>query len=118
MIFIAKNEKGEPSWKLIMEGKKTVTRRLKPLPVGKEFAICPGRGKFAVCRAKVISCERHEDWIKASWDDISFNELMIKLDKEAIKEGFGKWLSLCEWFANSRVLLTDTYRIEFELVDH
>lgn len=56
MIFIAKNEDNIPTWKLAKNGKKVVTRRLKPMPIGKEFAIQPGRGKFAVCRGKVISC--------------------------------------------------------------
>ena len=114
MIFIAKNEKGEPSWKLILEGKKTVTRRVKPLPVGKDFAICPGRGKFAVCRAKVVSCVKHEDWVDAIWKDIGFKELQIKLDEDAVKEGFDKWLSLYNWFENRGVKLIDLYRIEFE----
>jgi len=115
MIFIAKNENGEPSWKLIQEGKKDVTRRIKPLPVGKEFAVQPGRGKFAVCRARVVSCVRHEDWVESIWRTITFKELQIKLDEEAKREGFDKWLSLYNWFENRNILLIDLYRIEFEL---
>jgi len=117
MIFIAKNEKGEPSWKLILEGKKTVTRRIKPLLIGKEFAVCPGRGKFAVCRAKVTSCTRHEDWVETIWQNVGFRELQIRLDKDAKKEGFDKWISLYNWFENRNVKLIDLYRIEFEKVD-
>lgn len=117
MIFIAKNEKGEPSWKLILEGKKTVTRRVKPILIGKEFAVCPGRGKFAVCRARVTSCIKHEDWVETIWQNIGFRELQIKLDEDAKKEGFDKWLSLYNWFDNRGISLIDTYRIEFEKID-
>ena len=56
MIFAAKNEKGEPTWRLAKERRKRVTSRVKPLEVGKTFAIQPGRGKKAVCRARVVSC--------------------------------------------------------------
>jgi len=51
MIFIAKNEDDIPTWKLALEGKKRVTRRMTPLAVGKEFAIQPGRGK---CESDIL----------------------------------------------------------------
>jgi len=117
MIFIAKNEKGELSWKLIQEGKKTVTRRVKPLPVGKDFAVCPGRGKFAVCRAKVISCMHHNDWINSQNPDGHLMILGIQFfNKEAQKEGFGSWSTLVNWFNKRGQDIESMFRIEFEVI--
>lgn len=55
----------------VIEGRKTVTRRLVSdnprspwfrercgYRVGQEFAVCPGRGKFQIGRAVVVSVER------------------------------------------------------------
>lgn len=115
MIFISKNEKGEPAWQLAKDGKKTVTRRLKPLQVGKEFAIQPGRGKFAVCRAKVISCvnsHRHLLLTANGKDsDIKWTE------KEAKLEGFLTWKGVMDFLKNKNIDWLDTFRIEFELVE-
>ena len=116
MIFAAKNEDGIPTWQLIQEGKKTVTRRLKPLPVGKEFAIQPGRGKFAVCRAKVISCEQIFDWASRVSGKHNIKQFKNFLNKEAKREGFNSWHSLCKWFENKKIDMTDCYRIEFRLL--
>jgi len=116
MIFIAKNEKGEPSWKLILESKKTVTRRAKPLPVGKDFAICPGRGKFAVCRCKVVSCMHHRDWLKSQSTAGAITLLGIPyFNKEARKEGFESWDGLVKWFNARGQDIETMFRIEFEL---
>jgi len=112
MIFISKNEKGEPAWRLIQEGRKRVTRRLKPVTVGKILAVQPGRGKKAVGYIRVISCEN------------SFNHFMSShffpfwTQSEATKEGFESWDGLISWFNNQKtvVRLDDTFRIEFELV--
>jgi len=121
VIFCAKNEDGIPTWKLVLEGKKTVTRRLKPMPIGKEFAIQPGRGKKAVARGKIIGCEKTTYWW---WD--SLNRLIDEpfyprrknwfLVREARKEGFKTWQGLLDWFAEHKININDTYRIEFELV--
>ena len=117
MIFIAKNEKGEPSWKLIQEGKKTVTRRVKPLPVGKDFAVCPGRGKFAVCRCKVVSCISHRDWVLSEGKPGHVIILGTQfLNKEAIKEGFSSWRSLVRWFNERGQDIESMFRIEFEVM--
>ena len=117
-IFIAKNEKGEPSWKLILEGKKTVTRRVKPLPVGKEFAVQPGRGKFAVCRGKVIFCMHHRDWIKSQSTAGAITLLGIPyFNKEARKEGFESWDGLVKWFNTRGQDIETMFRIEFEKID-
>ena len=114
MIFIAKNEKGEPSWKLILEGRKTVTRRVKPLPVGKDFAVCPGRGKFAVCRAKVVSCTKSMIHYH-SYAHILGLEKYKEL--ESHKEGFESWGSLMKFFQKKNIQFIDTYRIEFMKLD-
>jgi len=118
MIFIAKNEKGEPSWKLILEDKKTVTRRVKPLPIGKEFAVCPGRGKFAVCRCRVVSCIQHRDWIKSQSTAGAITLFGIPyFNKEARKEGFGSWGGLVKWFNARGQDIETMFRIEFEKID-
>jgi len=113
MIFIAKNEDGEPTWKLALEGKKTVTRRLKPLPVGKEFAIQPGRGKFAVCRARVITlCTSMDHFHKFGYDSLTLYK-----KQEANKEGFNSWDGLMQFFQKNKIQFMDTYRIEYEIIN-
>lgn len=116
MIFIAKNEDGIPSWKLIQQNQKTVTRRLKPMPVGKDFAICPGRGKFAVCRGIVTSCIPHSSWIIKSSRYITepYDAKQI-LENEAHKEGFKSWQGLMRWFGERAIDINQTYRIEFKI---
>jgi len=47
MIFISKNEDGIPAWEMIMNGKKTVTRRYNYIEPGKIRAVQPGRMKKA-----------------------------------------------------------------------
>lgn len=55
----------------VMAGEKTVTRRLASsnprspwweggcsLKVGRDYAVCPGRGKTAIGRARIVSVER------------------------------------------------------------
>lgn len=118
MIFIAKNEEGVPSWKLVQLGQKTVTRRLKPLPINKEFAIQPGRGKFAVCRAVVTDCRLHQNWIAHQIPSITqpFDAIKV-LDNEAHKEGFGNWDYLREWFDKKGIDINATYRIEFIIIN-
>ena len=116
MIFAAKNEKGEPTWKLALEEKKDITRRLEPLPVGKEFAIQPGRGKFAVCRAVVVSCIKHEEWVNTFWNNSTYKELLKELEKEAKREGFTKWINVYKYFYDRKIYLKDLFRVEFKLV--
>jgi hypothetical protein len=120
MIFCSKNEKGEPAWKLIQEVRKTVTRRLKPVDVGKVIAVQPGRGKTAVCHIKVISCMLHQQWLRSyvpggqywSEGDPLAKQIM---DKEAKREGFLSYQGLRAWLYSHGVSISDTYRIEFEL---
>jgi len=123
MIFCAKNEEGIPTWQLVLKGKKTVTRRLKPMPIGKEFAIQPGRGKKAVARGKVISC-----WESKIFRDIAYEVLGLRNkyspeisekfhQREAVKEGFESIEGLLSWFFDKGININDTYRIEFEVIE-
>ena len=117
MIFIAKNEDGESSWKLVQDGVKTVTRRMKPMDVGKEFAICPGRGKYAVCRAKVIDCMNSlEHFHRYSQQKEVYRSLNEYKADEARLEGFNSWDGLMRWFQKHKINFADTFRIEFELI--
>jgi len=112
MIFISKNEKGEYAWDLVNRGIKTVTRRLKPLPVGKEFAVQPGRGKFAVCKARVISCMNDDYWYEHAIAEKGLEHL---LDEEAKREGFETWEGLIGWLVSKYGEdLPKLFRIEFE----
>jgi len=117
MIFVAKNEKDIPTWLLILDGDKTTTRRMKPMDVGKEFAVQPGRGKFAVCRARVINCMNSSDHynkydhILALYDSVDD----YKAD-EARLEGFGSWEELMLWFKDHKINFMDTFRIEFKVI--
>lgn len=110
LIFIAKNEKGEYTWKLAKEHRKTVTSRVKPLQVGKTFAIQPGRGKKAVCRAKVISCENRLHHFKEKCDHIAISQWK---QREAELEGFYTWDGLMRYFEEHNINFMDLYRIEF-----
>ena len=109
MIFCSKNSKGLPAWQLILDGKKTVTRRIKPCVVGKDYAVCPGRGKFQVCRIKVLSCITHKNWL----EHIKIEE---DFEQDAKKEGFASTLELYNWFYDHKINIGNTYRIEFEVV--
>lgn len=114
MIFAAKNEDGIPTWKLALDGEKTVTRRVKPIAVGKEFAICPGRGKYAVCRAKVISCIKsfhHYEFY--GWET---GDTQDYKDSEAKLEGFNSWDGFLNFLHKKGILFDDTYRIEFKVI--
>ena len=113
MIFIAKNEDDVPTWKLALEGKKTVTRRLRPLPKGKRFAIQPGRGKFAVCKAEVISYINSMAHFNYFRTGISLKEYK---EKEAHLEGFNSWEGLMDFFKKNGIQFNDTYRIEFKII--
>ena len=110
MIFCSRNEKGEDAWRLVLDDKKTVTRRLKPLEKGKIVAVQPNRGKKAVGYIKIKHCCTHYYW------DELFPRNITDLNKEAEREGFGSWLSLLEWFQDNHIRIEDTFRIEFELV--
>ena len=81
----------------VLDGRKTVTRRLVSsnprspwfeggcsLKVGQDYAICPGRGKHAIGRTRVVSVELERlNWVDAD---------------EAIREGFPTVLAFREAF--------------------
>jgi len=111
MIFIAKNEDNIPTWKLVIDKSKTVTRRLKPMQIGKEFAVCPGRGKHAVCRAVVTDCVLSRVHYHAREIDlVDYKHLEAKM------EGFKSWDGLMSWFIKHKVNFEDTFRIEFKVI--
>jgi len=111
MIFCSKNEKGEYAWRLVLNGRKTVTRRLKPIPIGKIKAVQPLRGRKAVGYIKIISCQSHNGWF------VGLPTGNKQFTDEAEKEGFYSWHGLLDWFADHKIKIFDTYRMEFELVN-
>jgi hypothetical protein len=117
MIFCSVNEAGEVAWKLILCGRKTVTRRLKSVAVGKILAVQPGRGKKAVGHIKVISCIPHKEWFQNAIDDQSTYFFNQRLMKETELEGFKDWRTIENFFFNKKINIHDTFRIEFVKVD-
>ena len=116
MIFCSRNEKGEPAWKLILDGRKTVTRRLKPVEPGKILAVCPNRCKRAVGHIKVISCDKSiNHFINTCCQDSDVTIERWK-QKESSLEGFESWDYLRRWLAKKDIELMDTFRIEFKLI--
>lgn len=114
MIFASRNEKGELAADLVMARRKTVTRRTKPVAVGKIIAVQPGRTKKGIGHVKVISCELHRSW----WFYLKESECVTQsdLDREAQAEGFETWDGLMKWFEVHKIQVAEIYRIEFELV--
>jgi len=104
--------------RLVLEGRKTVTRRLAngnprspwwrercALAAGDSFAVCPGRGKRAVGRARVLSVAR-----------VSLGRLD---EAEAAREGFGSPREFERAFTGINVRYDPraiVWRIEFELL--
>jgi len=107
MIFISKNENGEPAWQLVLEGRKTVTRRANPQPVGSMRAVCPGRGKKALGYIQILKCDLHM---------VCDYPTPESKQAEAEKEGFKGWEGLLEWFRTHGGWPLCCYRIEFKLV--
>lgn len=95
-------------WKLVLDGKKTITRRIKPEPVGAIRAVCPTRGMAQVCKIMIISCIPHRDWFAMYWNNPR------ALRAEAKREGFGSWEGLMAWFDMKYGGIPEgLYRIEF-----
>lgn len=102
----------------VMSGEKTVTRRVLSdnrrspwwreccsLEVGRDYAVCPGRGKPAIGRVRVLSARLTLLW------NID--------DEDARREGFvDRDEFLNAWFdINGRSGDEGVWRIEFEVVD-
>ena len=115
MIFCSKNEAGIPKWKLVLNGQATVTRRTRLQPVGTEFAVQPARGKKAVCRAIVVSCMTHLDWIRMV-SQYPPDRQQVAIANEAHCEGFERWGTLWAWLRAHHKNPDDLYRIAFEVV--
>ena len=117
MIFASRNEKGEPAWKLVLAGRKTITRRTKPQPVGAIRAVQAGRGTKGVGFIRITSCTSHLDWQIEYMSFVCDTEEGLKLlYAEAIREGFIGWQGLLHWLAEHGININDSYRIEFELI--
>jgi len=117
MIFCAKNEDGIPTWKLVLDEKKIVTRRMKPIPIDKEFAVQPGRGQYAVCRARVTDCQLSKvHWYVYSHNKELFENIQEYKQHEAECEGFRSWDGLLKWFIDHKIRFDDTFRIEFNVI--
>lgn len=115
MIFVAKNEEGTPTYKLVQSGKKKTTSRVKSIAIGKIVTIQPGRGKKAVCKRKVISCMNRLEHYHQSMTQPGFNLTAWK-QKEAKLEGFLTYDGLIRYFKEHKLNFMDLYRIEFEKI--
>ena len=120
MIFSSMNEDGIPTWKLVMEGKKTVTRRTRPIEIGKILAVQPKRGAKAICHIKILKCQDDAKWqtyayLTLTIMDKYFGEIDEEiLAREAMKEGFHSWKGLWKWIETHYGKIPDKlYRIEF-----
>jgi hypothetical protein len=117
MIFSSRDEKGVAAFRKVLDGTKTVTRRTKPLPVGKEFAVQPGRGEKAVCRAVVISCVQHNDWYASEISSLEgtprWKRAMLA---EARAEGFESVDFWLDWYPRHGMDVNETFRIEFRII--
>jgi len=115
MIFVSKDELGVPAWKKILDGSKIATRRLKPLMVGTDFAVQPGRGVKAVCRAVVTTCVTHGEWYAmeiAPLEGTAAKETAMLC--EAKEEGFETVEGWLAWYPAHGIDINRTYRIGFE----
>lgn len=114
MIFSSKNEDGIPAWRQVLNGTKTVTRRVKPQPVGAIRAVQPGRTKKGVGFIKILSCMDSNKWERKN---LSGYGGTVTCSEEAHKEGFKTWEGLWEWiYAHVKRPLPKLYRIEFVLI--
>jgi hypothetical protein len=120
MIFVSKDEFGVPAWKKVLDGSKTATRRLKPLMVGTDFAVQPGRGKKAVCRAVVTTCVTHGEWYAmevAPLEEMASEGTAAKetaMLSEAKQEGFESVEGWLAWYPAHGIDINKTYRIGFQ----
>ena len=117
MIFASRNESGVKAWKLVLDGKKTVTRRLKPQPVGVLRAVCPSRGKRQVCKIQILSCVDDTTW-QMMFRSYRMRDVRRFLLQEAHREGFKSWGGLQDWFYHKYGEYPQgLYRIEFRRVE-
>lgn len=121
MIFGAKNENGKSTFELVLEKRKTVTRRNsegRTYFIGKDYAVQYGRGKTSAGRIKIISSQSHYDWWKNNIERLSEKERNEALNNEAHKEGFNSWDGLIKYFIKNNIHMLTLTRYEFELVNN
>jgi hypothetical protein len=117
MIYSQFNDKGIPLWILVMQGKKTRTRRKHPLTVGKIYAIQKKRCGKGIGYHRIISCELEEEWFERMMHSHSVSGFAKVLQEEAEKEGFSSWFALRECINGIYgKTLPKLYVSEFELV--
>ena len=110
MIFQSVNEDGIPAWQLILDGKKTVTRRAKPKRIGSILSVQPRRCSKGICKIKIKNCTLHIDWLK----NVKSEE---EYQLEAEREGFKTYDGLIQWLEkHAKNKIENLWRIEFELV--
>lgn len=126
MIFISRNERGvlKADWIAGLHiGVHYVTRRPKGREVGKEDAVCPGRGKFAVARGKCVSSMTHPSWVVDTRAEIGRwckgNGFKAETDwglaqkLEAHKEGFDTVDGWLNWYTENKIDIDKLYRNEY-----
>ena len=117
MIFCAKNEDGVSTYDLTLRGIKDITRRPKPLEVGKTYAIQPGRGKKSGGRFRCIDVMSHNEWVETFIVGKSIGVANDRMKFEARREGFLTWMGLIYYFRDHGKDINDMFRNVFELVD-
>lgn len=116
MIFASKNEDGVPAWKQVVDGTKTVTRRLKASPVGAYRSVQPKRCKKGVGFVRIVNCIRHTNWILDFFIKYKPSEFVKELDLEAQREGFKTWEGVLKWFDSKNIDIDDTYVLSLSYI--
>jgi hypothetical protein len=135
MIFSSVNEDGIKAWELVLDGRKTVTRRLKPQPIGAIRKVQPKRTESAMC-IRALTCELNNEYCDGNYTKCEQYEAMRieitdcqlqanidypnhnmdkALEREANLEGLKSWDRLERYFRLQNIDINDTYRIEFKL---
>ena len=107
MIFSARNEDGEEAWRMVLGGRKTVTRRTRSVDPGKIRAVQAKRGGKALGHIRILSCE---------WDKLWRAKHLTspeEAEAEAKREGFKTWEGLWGWIKSH--VSGELYRIEFKI---
>lgn len=120
MIFGAKNENDKSTFELVLEKRKTVTRRNsngRQYSVGKDYAVQYGRGKRSAGRIKIISKQPHCDWWDNNIQGLSERDQEVALNLEGQKEGFVSWEGLINYFIKNKICPYVLTRYEFELIN-
>ena len=115
MIFSSVNESGEPAWKMVLDGRKTITRRRNPIDVGTVLGVRATRTGKELGKIRVVSCVPHMDWQRCIPGDEC--DILSEWAREVKREGFNSLPGLLDWLTTHGIDIEDTFRIEFEVVD-